>query len=391
MKIEMSKSRKLLFYVTMMLTNIAVMGELVMAPIIYQFYEVFYYDIPGVNFIVSGPTLIMVIASLLTPMLCAKTSKKNVLLLGGILFTVGAVFGAAVESIPFIIAMRILVGAGEGIVNVAAMALIAEVFVDEEKRGMFMGVYSSGMCIFGAIMSTLSGILSESGWQASFKVYWSAVVMVIFMVMFLPSIAPEKEEKTTVSKQKKEPCGTKFWIMLAIYAVANLSYAMITYYTSSYIAENEIGGPTFAGLASSVTSIAGFFTGLAFGKLYQKFGDRTGALSYLISTVGIIVLVLFQNVFSAFAGCFLAGAGYGLLNPYAYAAASFLVPPSRIDDSMSYVTIAYSLPMFLSTYFVTFLMDVMKTQLITPTWVVAAVIYGLCILAALVTTKKHTD
>lgn len=385
MKVKMTKAQRLLFYAAILLTNIAVMGELVLAPIIYQLYENFSYSLAGVNFIVSGPTLIMVVTSLLTPVLCKKMPKKAVLLTGGILFSVGAIFGAMVPSIPYMIVMRILVGAGEGIVSVSSMALIAEVCVDEQIRGTLMGINSSAMCIIGAVMSSLSGILSENGWQASFKLYWAAVVMVIFMVLFLPSIAPEAEMQSEKRTQKKEKCGKAFWIMLLIFALSNLAYAMITYYTSSYITENGIGGPTLAGFATSTTNLGGFVTGLLFGKLYQKLEKKTGLLSYFAGAAAVLVLVLFKTTPTAFAGCFIVGAAYGLLIPFAYAASSFMVPVSRIDDCMSYVTIAYSVPMFLSTYFVTWLMQVMKTDKTTGTWPVACGIYAVCTVLALLT------
>lgn len=385
MKVKMTKAQRFLFYAAILLTNIAVMGELVLAPVIYQFYEEFYYNIAGVNFIVSGPTLIMVATSLLTPFLCKRMSKKNVLVIGGVLFSVGAVFGAWVPSIPYMIVMRILVGAGEGIVSVSSMALIAEVCVDEQIRGMLMGVNSSAMCIIGAVMSSLSGILSENGWQASFKLYWAAVVMVIFMVLFLPSIAPEEEVQATEKAQKKEACGKAFWLMLSIFALSNLAYAMITYYTSSYITENGIGGPTLAGFATSTTNLGGFVTGLLFGKLYQKLEKKTGLVSYLAGAVAVLVLVVFKTLPTAFAGCFVVGAAYGLLIPFAYAASSFMVPVSRIDDCMSYVTIAYSVPMFLATYFVTWLMQIMHTEMTTGTWPVACGIYVICTVLALAT------
>ena len=234
-------------------------------------------------------------------------------------------------------------------------------------------------------MSSLSGILSENGWQASFKLYWAAVVMVIFMVLFLPSIAPEEEVQTTEKAQKKEACGKAFWLMLSIFALSNLAYAMITYYTSSYITENGIGGPTLAGFATSTTNLGGFVTGLLFGKLYQKLEKKTGLVSYLAGAVAVLVLVVFKTLPTAFAGCFVVGAAYGLLIPFAYAASSFMVPVSRIDDCMSYVTIAYSVPMFLSTYFVTWLMQIMHTEKTTDTWPVACGIYVICTVLALAT------
>ena len=48
-----------------------------------------------------------------------------------VLFAVSAILGGAVENVYYVLAMRVLVGISMGFVNAAAMALIAEVYVDE--------------------------------------------------------------------------------------------------------------------------------------------------------------------------------------------------------------------------------------------------------------------
>ena len=55
--------------------------------------------------------------------------KKVIMVTGFAAFTVGAVFGAAVEDVRYFVAMRLLAtGVGWGITNTAALSILAEMF-----------------------------------------------------------------------------------------------------------------------------------------------------------------------------------------------------------------------------------------------------------------------
>ena len=57
MAIELSKGRKILLYISVVLTAIAVMGEMGISPIIYNLYGAFENQM-AVNYIVSGAALL---------------------------------------------------------------------------------------------------------------------------------------------------------------------------------------------------------------------------------------------------------------------------------------------------------------------------------------------
>lgn len=389
MRIEMSKTKRILFYIAIMLTNVAIMGELVITPIIYNFYEEFAYNMAGVNFIVSGPPLIMVVASLIASKLCSKTTKKNIIIIGCAFFTVGAVFGAVNLSIPFMIAMRVLVGIGEGFVNVAAMAMIAEVYVDEQKRSTFMGIYNAIMAAMGALMSACAGMIAESGWVNAFKVYWIAIPMLITAILFLPSIKLNEEiqNKTNI---KKEPLGKAYMLMMVSYVLFNLAYAMITYYVSTYVQEHSLGTSSFTGIMTAMGTVGSTVICMGFGFIYQKLSSKTAVLAQIMGAVSVAIFLFAPGKVTAIAAMVIIGAAYGVLFSYAYAHGAAIVPVSRIDDAMGYATIGYSLPMFCSTYLVTFLMNnVFHTDKITLVWSVALGIYVFCIIFCIITSMGH--
>lgn len=67
------------------------------------------------------------------------------------------------------------------------------------------------------------------------------------------------------------------------------------------------------------------------------------------------------------------GLTYKVLMSYNYGHGFSIVPASRADDVSSITTAVYGLGSFLCTYFATWLMQMMHTDLVTPTWYVAAI------------------
>ena len=104
------------------------MNDLVIIPIISSFYQNFGDHMSLVNYIVSGPAIIIVFTSLLASWLCKRMDKKAALIIGAVFFTVGAVFGALIENPWYIAFMRTLVGIGAGFEQVVAVSLIADVY-----------------------------------------------------------------------------------------------------------------------------------------------------------------------------------------------------------------------------------------------------------------------
>lgn len=124
-----------------------------------------------------------------------------------ILFAVSAILGGAVANVYYVLAMRILVGISMGFVNAAAMALIAEVYVDEDKRGTIMGIFNATMAGTGAVISLIAGVFAVRSWNEVFKVYWIAVPVIVMMFIFLPHDAPEgsQTEEDRAKAQERIP------------------------------------------------------------------------------------------------------------------------------------------------------------------------------------------
>ena len=152
MAIELSKGRKILLYISVFLTAIAVMGEMGISPIIYNLYGAFENQM-AVNYIVSGAALFVVFGSLAATFVMNRISKKTLLLIATVIFCGSSIFCVSVDHVYYICVMRSFMGFGEGAVNAVVMAYVAQLFLDEGKRASFMGYYNASMTLFAIAMS----------------------------------------------------------------------------------------------------------------------------------------------------------------------------------------------------------------------------------------------
>lgn len=372
MSIEMTKLSKVLFLITIMLSSVMIMGELVIVPITYNLFDAFPNDRGVVNTIVSIPMMVMIFSSLLASVLLRKISKKTLLIIGGTMFAVSSILGAAVDNVWYMLVMRIPYGIGIAFVNVAAVALIAEVYSDEKKRAAIMGYYYAFISLSGIVITLVAGSLAVSFWKNAYFTYWSVIPIVIMFVFFLPNIKPVEQEVKRVQGQKSDPLGSKFWIMIANFIAYNIVYGYAMYFISSYSIENNLGNTAFVGILSAITTLGSFILCATFGQIYKKMVKWTIIPSYALSCISMLTLYLYPSSITVIVACLIMGASYGLAISFSYAHLPLLVPQKRIDDAIGVVTASYSLGNFATSYFVTGIMLVLGTNNVTSVCIVFA-------------------
>lgn len=390
--LEMSKTKRLLAVIAIMSTAIAVMADLALTPVYGLIYAQYPDYIGYVNYFISGPMLILVIASLLTGVILKRVNKKVVMVAGGIIFAVGAFFGNTFDNLLYMCIMRTLVGIGAGVTNVVALALVSDIYEDTAARAKITGYYNAALSLVGTVFSYLGGILGEppNTWDNVFKIYWSAIPMVILLILFIPSIKPagSGDRATEAKSRKKEALGWRFWWMSFSFFVFNIILgATVLYYLSPFIIENGIGGSEFTGIATSVKSIVGFFIALGFGYLYTKLRRHMISLLYIIAAVTLLIVTVYPSAFTILVVATICACTYKLAMPYAYAHGSSIVPASQIALSISIVTAVYGMGSFLSTYYATWLRSMTGSETFTKTWYINVAILAVMFIVEMVVTN----
>lgn len=392
MSAQLSKTKRILAIAAIFFSTLAVMADLVITPVIGMIYGYYPDNMSAVNYIVSGPMLVLVIASLLTPYLTRHMDKKVVFTGATVIFSIGAIFGVAVDNPLFICFTRTLVGIGEGVINTIGMSYIADLYTDPKDRNRISGYYNAAQSLAGMVLSYAAGSLAAGGvWLEVYKLYWLAIPMLVMVILFVPSVKPQKAaDVQKQEKAKKEPMGWRYWFMSACFLIMNITLgATVLYYLSSYIFEHNLGDSSFTGLATAVKSVVGILVGLGYGWIVSKCGRYTSTVSYVTYALTLVILILLPSKFVALVVGTICGLTYKVLMSYNYAHGFAIVPASRIDDASSITTAVYGVGSFACTYFATWLMGVMHTDLVTPTWWVSVAITAVVIVADLIAAAKE--
>lgn len=357
--VELSGTKRLLFTIALFSLSLCVMGEMGVMPITYNIYGEFGDGFLG-NYIVSAAALWMAFGAMLSTKLMETMTKKKILLIGAIAFAVGSIFCATIPNGIYIAVMRSIMGLGEGIINTVAMAYIAQMYVDESKRAAMTGYFNAAGTVLGAILSYAAGALSIPEWTHAFYVYFPMVIVVAATLLFIPELGMEEAQDwgEATGEGKKEPMGMLYVTFVLDYVIFVAMYALIAYFISVFIAETGIGDGAFAGLALSVSTIAGFFTAAAFGPIYGALRKNTATVAIAGCSLSLLLLYLMPSKAVALVACGLVGLVYGAYFSYSYAYVGEIVPMSRINDAMGYTTAIYSLAFFATPFVVSALMGV---------------------------------
>lgn len=132
-------------------------------------------DTGGLQWIVNAYVLAFAGAMLPAGVLADRYGRKKVLLIGLGVFLVGSVGGALAEAVPWLIAMRTVMGVGAAIISPVVLALIPLLF-DDEERPKAVGALTAAASL-GLPLGLIAGgwLLDRFAWQA---IFWINVPVV---------------------------------------------------------------------------------------------------------------------------------------------------------------------------------------------------------------------
>ncbi len=177
-------------------------------------------DITLIKLVLTLPSLLIIPFSLLSGFLAARMKKKNVLLIGLVIYFLGGVGGGFAQNITQLLIIRGLFGIGVGLIIPLSTSLIAD-FYEGAERTKVMGLSGSVSHMGGVIFLLLSGWLACMSWRYAFGVYSLSLVTAIMLMVWLPEPVPKK---TGAPVKAKLPGGV-YWcaalgalMMVAFYA-----------------------------------------------------------------------------------------------------------------------------------------------------------------------------
>lgn len=362
---QMSRKNLVLFLIALFLTNVSVMADMVVVPCIADLYELFSNSTNLVNFVISGPALFIIVASLICGHLMKHFSKKSLLIVGFSLFALASIFGAVIENVIYMAVMRAIVGFSIGIVNVSALSLLNEIFKDVNIRSKMYGGFNASMAGIGALMGLVAGVLAEISVQWAFKVYWISIPILLIVILYVPKTPAEKHLNNNHQKESMVLSQVKRFVELCMASLMfNMIYYVIFFQISVYISENALGNSAVAGAMSSLGTIGSMCACLVFGFVYNRLKRTTIALSYGIFVIGYLLLMLLPVNFVVALACLLMGAAFGNGFSYYYMRCTIIVPSEQVSKSIGILSAVNGIGVFISPYFVTYLQRMMGVEVV---------------------------
>ena len=238
-----------------------------------------------IKLILTAPSIMIIPFSFLSSYLTTKLTKRMIIMIGLVIYLIGGIIPQFVASIELLLALRLLLGAGVGLLMPLAMSLINDYYTGKERTKM-MG-YNSAFSNFGGIITILlAGWLASFGWRVPFNVYFLGLFIFVLVFFFLPKGEIQKPDKNeTKSRLPLIAYGFALamgGIMLAYYSVAT-NMAL-------FLEQNKIGGSTLAGTIVSFTTVGGMITSIFLVQLEMTF--KKFVIPVMLFGMGVAFLFL---------------------------------------------------------------------------------------------------
>ena len=111
---------------------------------------------------------------------------RRVFLVGALIFTVATAAAGAAQSMPMLIAARVVQGTGAALMMPMAVAITSAVY-PKERRGWALGILAGASAFFAALGPVLGGLLTSIDWRL---VFWINVPLAVVTVLLTLSATP---------------------------------------------------------------------------------------------------------------------------------------------------------------------------------------------------------
>lgn len=270
-----------------------------------------------VQFLMTFPSLAVIIVSLAGAGLAARVPKKYLAALGCALFALSGILSWAVHgSLAMLFVWAGIMGLGIGLVVPMATSLVSDCFTGAERQAV-MGWQSSAANIGAMLMTFFGGLAAQIHWSCNYLVYLVALPGIFFCLAGLPrtTAAPAAAGGSSGGALKALLCSGAVLLNCAVSAIITMLFNLVPTNLSMYVAERGLGSSVEAGTGTSLLLLGGTCGGLLFGKVSGRLGHRVMALGFGMLTAGLLLCVSAPNIWFVYIGCLLGGSCISLVVP----------------------------------------------------------------------------
>ena len=143
------------------------------------------YTTAQVEILISAPSFAITVMIVLNAWLSRYMKDRPMIVGGLLLLSVSGMVPVFVQEYPVVLASRIFLGIGIGLINAKAISIFSEYYEGREKAAL-LGYRGSAEVLGSAVMTLVAGKLVLIRWNLAFWVYALGFVIVLLYLVWVP-------------------------------------------------------------------------------------------------------------------------------------------------------------------------------------------------------------
>lgn len=313
-----------------------------------------------IEMLTSLPSLMIIPFVLLSGWLTEHFGFMPLLYAGLALFGLSGVLYFFCGTMNELLIVSALLGVGAGMLIPLSTYIISYFFAGEYRVKQFG--YSSAINNVALVVATaVVGYLADMQWRLSFIVY----LLPFAAMLFMPFVARSQKSVSRVSSNvasSTQKSGAMDYRSLILYM---LYYFLVTYLVIviSFDIPFLMSGYGYdsgkAGMVISIFYIAIMLPGFFMNRILRLLGKRVTAVCFMMIAVGLLIVYVSHSMFTITVGSVIAGAGYGIAQPYIYERTSQFAPPNKTAFALALVMIMNYVAILLYPFIVDFFQSIL--------------------------------
>lgn len=175
-------------------------------------------QVSGLQWTVAGYTIVLASLLMFSGAAADRLGRRTIFQVGLSLFTLGSWLCSLAPSLGWLIAFRVLQGAGGSMLNPAALGIITNMFVRPAERARAIGVWDGVFGLSMALGPVLGGMLvGLAGWRS---IFWANIPVGLAAISLTALFVPDSRAARV---RRPDPAGQ--FLVIALFG--SLAYGII--------------------------------------------------------------------------------------------------------------------------------------------------------------------
>lgn len=275
---------------------------------------------PGIEtlagFVLSLPSLAVVATAALFGLAADRFNRRTILVGAMIAYALGGASGALAQSMPQLLAGRLLLGLGVAGTLIVATQIATDLWHGVD-RARFMGWQGAAISAAGIASVAGGGLLAELGWRVPFLIYLLALPVAVLAWIVVPLRKVRPADASVEGAGSSEPFPWRVLILTAGIMFLVMIFILLAATRLPFLL-NKIGvvSPGLIGLTLALMTVASFPTGLFYGRVRARMESRAIAVvALMLMGSGFAVISQSGTLAPVIVGILVTGTGLGLIIP----------------------------------------------------------------------------